>query len=280
MPDASADSNILEVFIMKTMIVDDEKISIEIIKYLARDIAELDIECAFEDAEMALEYLGYNDIDLVILDINMQGMDGIDLGVEIRRKFPDIKIIYITGEMTFPKAAIELRAEAYITKPCTLESLEYAIESARFLSLKKRKRVFARTFGYFDLFVEGKPVMFKSAKAKELLALLIDHQGGTVTSDQIIGTLWEDRPNDITTQSLCSKICKTLEKELRDNGAGDILVTSRGVKYLDTDKFECDLYMLLEGSRKMAKRYIGEYMMEYSWAENKVALLNKYLSIC
>ena len=36
--------------------------------------------------------------------------------------------------------------------------------------------------------------MFKSAKAKELLALLIDRQGGTVTTDQVIGTLWEDRP--------------------------------------------------------------------------------------
>ncbi len=60
----------------------------------------------------------------------------------------------------------------------------------------------ARTFGYFDLFVDERPVMFKSAKAKELLAVLVDRQGGTVTTDQIIGTLWEDRPNDV---SRCKK---------------------------------------------------------------------------
>ena len=119
--------------------------------------------------------------------------------------------------------------------------------------------------------------MFKSGKAKELLAMLVDRQGGTVTTDQIIGTLWEDRPNDVSTQNLCCKICKTLQKELDDNGIGDLLITARGVRSLDISKFDCDLYKMLDGNKHVADRYIGEYMMEYSWAENRAALLDRYL---
>ncbi len=264
---------------MKAIIVDNEKPAAEITKRTACGIKGLDITNIFNDGEAALKYIGNNKIDIAIIDINIQGMSGIDLGYKIKSKMLGVEIIYITKAKAFPMDAINLRAAAYLQKPCTTESLGYAVEMAGILSKRKKKKVFARTFGYFDLFVSGKPVMFKSAKAKELLALLIDRQGGTVTSDQIIGTLWEDRPNDVSTQNLCSKICKTLEKELKDNGAGDILVSSRSVKCLDTDQFECDLYMMLNGDKRAAGRYIGEYMMEYSWAENKAALLDKYLQI-
>ena len=55
-----------------------------------------------------------------------------------------------------------------------------------------------------------------------------------------------------------------------------MLVASRGVRHLDTDKFECDLYKMLEGNKKAADKYIGEYMVEYSWAESRTALLDRY----
>ena len=57
-----------------------------------------------------------------------------------------------------------------------------------------------------------------------------------------------------------------------------MLITPRGVRSLDINKFECDLYKLLDGNKNVADRYIGEYMMEYSWAENRAALLERYLS--
>ena len=38
--------------------------------------------------------------------------------------------------------------------------------------------IFIRTFGYFDVFVDGVPILFRSEKAKELLALLVDRRGG------------------------------------------------------------------------------------------------------
>lgn len=125
--------------------------------------------------------------------------------------------------------------------------------------------------------VDDEPIMFKSHKAKELLALLVDRRGGTVTTDQIIGTLWEERPNDQYTQNLCSKIGKTLEKELKENNIEHILVSARGIKRVNTSEFRCDFYDLVDGDEKAAEKFFGEYMLEYSWAEERMALLSKYI---
>lgn len=263
---------------MKTIIVDDEESAVKVFLYEAAKIPELEIVATFQSGADALNYVENNKIDLAILDVNIDDVDGISLGSKLRKCIPDIMLIYITGFEEYAMDAIKLHAAAYLTKPYSTEELIYAVESARLLSRRKSKRIFARTFGHFDLFVDDKPIMFKSAKAKELLALLIDRQGGTVTTDQIIGTLWEDRPNDVSTQNLCSKVGKTLEKELKHYGVSEILVSSRGVRRVDTDKFDCDLYNLLEGDKKAAEQFIGEYMLEYSWAENRMALLEKYAS--
>ncbi|MDE6714579.1 MAG: PAS domain-containing protein, partial [Lachnospiraceae bacterium] len=56
------------------------------------------------------------------------------------------------------------------------------------------KKVYIRTFGYFDVFVDGAPIAFRSQKAKELFALLVDRRGGFVSSEEAIGFLWEDEP--------------------------------------------------------------------------------------
>ncbi len=262
---------------MKTIVVDDEIVAIKQLLYVAEEIGEIDMKGAFQSPLEALQYISRNEVELAILDIEMPQMDGILLGKELREKNPDIMLIYITTEEKYAMEAIRLHAAGYLLKPYTVEQLQYAVESARLLSKRKKKRISARTFGYFDLFVDEKPVMFKSAKAKELLAYLIDRRGGIVTSEQIINVLWEDRPNDEATQNLCSKVVKTLIKELKENGAERIMVSSRGSKYVDPQYFECDLYDLLEGKSEVKNTYIGEYLLDYSWAENRTAQLDKYM---
>ena len=262
---------------MKSIVVDDEEMALATFMEEAKKISELEVERSFENAEQAIEYVKEKKIDLAVLDIEMYGIDGIHLGNIFRQINPDIMLIYITGHEKYAYEAIKLHAAAYLVKPFSSEQLEYAVESARLLSKRRKRKICVRTFGHFDVFVDENPIMFKSHKAKELLALLVDRRGGTVTTDQIIGTLWEDRPNDSYTQNLCSKIGKTLEKELKENGIEDILVSARGVKRVNTSLFQCDLYDLLDGDVKAAEKFFGEYMLDYSWAEDRMALLSKYI---
>ena len=263
---------------MKVILVDNDQIAVDIFAYESKEIEDLEIVGTFESGVDAYAYVQEHPVDLAVLDTQMGGMDGLALGVLLKRESPDLKIIYITSSDEYAKDAIRLNADGYLTKPYSRGELTFCIESARRKITKRARHIFAKTFGHFDLYVDGQPMMFRSGKAKELLALLIDREGGTVNSDQIIGILWEDRPNDENTQNLCSKIVKTLKKELSDYQIEDLLITNRGIRRINKNRMECDLYQLLEGDERAVGQYMGEYMVEYSWAESRMASLAKFLS--
>lgn len=262
---------------MRMIIVDDDQTAVDIFAYEAKEIEDLEIMGTFDNGEDAYHYVKEHRVDLAVMDVQMEGMDGLALGTLFKRERPDIKIIYITGSDEYAKDAVRLKADGYLTKPYSSGELTFCIEAARQKLVKPVRRIYAKTFGHFDLYVDGQPIMFRSAKAKELLALLIDREGGTVNSDQIIGTLWEDRPNDENTQNLCSKIVRTLKKELAEHQIEDLLITNRGIRCINKELLECDLYQLLAGDEKAAGQYLGEYMMEYSWAESRMASLEKFI---
>ena len=67
------------------------------------------------------------------------------------------------------------------------------------------------------------------------------------------------------------------EKELKENNIEHILVSARGIKRVNTSEFRCDFYDLVDGDEKAAEKFFGEYMLEYSWAEERMALLSKYI---
>lgn len=265
---------------MKVIFVDDEPMAFEVFCHASQGIHGLEIVGSFSNADDAYSYVYRNPVDLAVLDIMMAGMNGLDLGSLLKEKNPDIKLIFVTASQDSMKAALKLQADAYLTKPYSAAVLRFSLESLQQKITKPHegppKRIFAKTFGHFDLYIDDEPVMFHSAKAKELLAYLVDREGGTVYSDQIIGTLWEDRPNDEYTQNLCSKVVSTLRKELSEYHAEDLLIANRGVRRIDTSLFDCDLYQLLRGDEKAIEQYLGEYMLDYSWAESRMASLEKY----
>lgn len=268
---------------MKVIVVDDEEAAVVSFCHDVQGIEDIQIAGMFFDAKEAYRFVQSHEVDLAVLDIQMEGINGIELGQMLKNQCPNLLLLYITASDEYAEDAVRLNADGYLTKPYTKGSLSFAINSAKTKLTHQRERqkvdksksIVAKTFGYFDLYVDGVPHMFRSRKAKELLALLIDREGGTVTTDQIISILWEDRPNDESTQSLCSKICKTLQGELQACGAEKMFISERGIKRVDTKQFECDLYQLLAGDKSAREKYMGEYLMDYSWAEERVPLLDK-----
>ena len=83
--------------------------------------------------QQALETLwNRKDIDIVILDVKMPGMDGLETLTEIKRQRPDLEVILLTGHSTLDTAikGMKLGAFDYLTKPCELEELIEKIEEA------------------------------------------------------------------------------------------------------------------------------------------------------
>ncbi len=262
---------------MKTILIDSELGAMSYFEDRAQKYSYATIIGKFTNGYKALEFIRENEVELVVMDIHMPGMDGIELGKQMREVRPDILFILVSRQEEVFVDVFQFRAVAYLLKPYEDEDVFYAMESAYLLSKRNPKRVFARTFGYFDLFIDGKPMMFKSAKAKELLALLIDRHGGVVDSDQIIATLWNDRPKDEATQSLCSKLCKTLNKELKEYGIEELLISSRSNRSINLDMISCDLYEMLDGNEEARKQYYGEYLTDYEWAEYRNYSLSKFV---
>ena len=130
-----------------------------------------------------------------------------------------------------------------------------------------------RTFGYFDVFVGQKPIAFRNKKSKELLALLVDRQGGFVTSEEAIAFLWEDEPASPVTLARYRKVALRLKNILEEYGISDILESVDGKRRIDPERIHCDLYDYLTGKPEYAQLFKGSYLTNYSWGETTLAAL-------
>lgn len=113
----------------KILIVDDEEVMRDsLLQVLSRE--KYVLECA-ESGSTALESLAEKNFDLVILDLRMPGMDGLQLLDEIRRKHPGIAAIVITGYATLDNAVTSMKKGAcdFLPKPFTPESIRNAVRN-------------------------------------------------------------------------------------------------------------------------------------------------------
>ena len=108
---------------MKLLLVDDEQRFLQTTqKLLTRKGIAAEIA---DSGEKALAVLEEKDIDVVILDVKMPGMDGIEVLREIKQKHPLVEVIMLTGHATLESAVEGLKAgaEDYLMKPCSIDAL-------------------------------------------------------------------------------------------------------------------------------------------------------------
>ena len=95
---------------------------------------------AVNSAPQCLEHLRTDPADVVVTDVQMSGMSGIELCQELRQRYPDLLPIVLTGQGGLETAIAAIRAGAYdfITKPVKVDALAIAVGRAlEHLSLKR-----------------------------------------------------------------------------------------------------------------------------------------------
>ncbi len=113
----------------KILIVDDEE---TIRRTISRILKSDDYEVATaENGVAALEWVAANSPDLVLLDINMPKMDGIEFLKKARKIKADLAVIMLTASMDEQEAlkTMELGASDYITKPVDVQYLLTSVQA-------------------------------------------------------------------------------------------------------------------------------------------------------
>ena len=267
---------------MKIVIVDDERIAAEELYDICLSHNDVNEATVFNNPAEAFDFISQNpDIDIAFLDIEMPVMTGLELARKINSVSGSTKIVFVTGFKEYAYDAYRVNAIGYILKPYDDDSVFQEIEKAgTFIKKAPANEIFVKTFGYFDIFVNKKPVYFSSAKAKEFMALLVERQGGSVSTEQAVATLWPDRDYDESVQSLFRKVLRSLRNSLSDAGILDILIDERNQRSIDTTKFRCDYYDFIENPREFPDTFHGEYMVGYAFAKpTEQKIKNKYYEI-
>lgn len=112
----------------KLLVVDDEG---EICEFLKAFFEERDFEVfTATSGEAALRVVESQKPQLVLLDIQMPGMNGVETLKKIKQKFPSVKVIMVTAVETRERIEEAIRggADNYITKPLSLDYLEKDVQ--------------------------------------------------------------------------------------------------------------------------------------------------------
>ena len=124
---------------MKTLIVDDNKIARTVMTHLASQVKGIEVIGESTNALEAYNFLQEYEIDLVLLDIEMPGMTGLELTKNMGNKNPII--IFTTSKKEYAAEAFDLNVADYIVKPVTLPRFLQAVDKAKQILASNQEEV-------------------------------------------------------------------------------------------------------------------------------------------
>ena len=124
----------------KLVVIDDEYLTIEGIRVMLKRIgADYEMVGSASDGQMALELIEKVRPDVVLVDIRMPGLSGLEVIEHFYRKYPDMVFVLISAykEIEYARKGMELGVHSYVDKPVTMDKLKNTLEKID-EELKKR----------------------------------------------------------------------------------------------------------------------------------------------
>ena len=253
---------------MIAIAVDDEPLMLGALTKAIKASPDITSVADFTSCEGALDFIQSNPVDIAFLDINMRGMGGLSLAEKIQAACLGCRIVFCTGHEEYAIPAFKLHASGYLLKPIDAADVQAEIDNIKGRT-KQEKPLSVKCFGNFEAYVNGQRLSFKRTKTKELLAFLVDRNGAGVTIAQIGVALWED-DKDGKRHNYLHQLLLDLRRSLEVAGVDHILLQSNYAYSVDPEKIDCDYFSYLKTGKP---QFRGEYMSQYSWAENTCGLL-------
>lgn len=222
----------------KVLVVDDEQDILDLVRYhLEREGYQV-VGC--RDGKSALDLVGRDNPDLVILDLLMPGVDGLEVCRRLRRDsaIPIIMLTAKADEMD-KVVGLELGADDYVTKPFSPRELVARVRAIlrRQASTPEEKVLkvgdLTVDFARYQVTVEGREVSL-TAKEIELLRALVEAKGRVLNRDFLLERVWGyDRASEIESRTVDVHVRRLREKLGADARR---IITVKGVGYrFDTE---------------------------------------------
>jgi len=227
----------------KILIVEDEK---DIIKMLEYNLKKEGYRVNYaRDGEDAIDLAVREHPDLILLDLMLPGMDGLEVCKALKKesKTAYIPIIMLTAKSqeSDKVVGLELGADDYITKPFSLRELIARIKAVLRRATEKEKlpEIFQEgdlkiDFAKISVSVKDKPVEL-TAKEFELLKTLLKAKGRVLSRDYLLDTIWGfDHAMEIQTRTVDVHI-RTLRKKIKTASKYVITVKNYGYRFETED---------------------------------------------
>jgi len=266
---------------MNIYAIDDEKLALTaLVRAIEEAVSDATVYSFSKPSEL-IKSLPEIPCDVAFCDIHMPGITGLELAKEIKLVYPKVNIVFVTGYSEYTGEAMGLRASGYVKKPVTREKIEEEMQNLRH-PIEVRddsKKVYVQCFGNFEVFVDGVPVKFSRARAKELFAYLIDRQGASCTMNEVAAVLFEDGDDSKSMKTHLRVIVNALQSALKDAGAKNVIIKEFNKISVNVKAISCDYYTYKASPMDSFNSYRGEYMAQYSWAEATNATILRDLKL-
>jgi two-component system, LytTR family, response regulator len=178
---------------MRVLIVDDEPLAREALQRVLRERPDVDSFEAVGDAVDALARLDAAPYDVLLLDIHMPEVSGLQMADMLKeRKGPAPAIVFVTAFDEHAVAAFEKQAVDYVLKPFAADRVNKALDNARLRSAQERAAVLAEMLPRLETLARPARIAIKSKgrivflSASEILAA--EAEGNYVLLQQRTGT--------------------------------------------------------------------------------------------
>lgn len=125
---------------LNTLLVDDEKVCLDIIRSSLDMFDYVNIVGEVNNGRDVINILQKKDVDLLLLDIEMEGISGFDLAKHIQLVYPEVMVIFLTGHVDFALEGYEYQPVDFLIKPVDILRLEQALAKAREIKYNYSKK--------------------------------------------------------------------------------------------------------------------------------------------
>ena len=254
---------------MVTLVIESDERELNALMGLLGKMPELTEASPFSRPEDALRWARENTFDLAILSVRTDSAALFALARELRAIAPACGLIFCAASGQYAVEAFALHADGYLLRPLQAERLraeiDYLCRKAERGEKKKHDKLLTiRCCGGFEVYDRnGEPVSFRRSRSRELLALLVDRRGMSITSKEICAIFWEDDgEQDRKNMAHLWQLFSELNRALRQAGAEGVVRRSGANHFVDMALLDCPD---LEQGRKNRDELC--YMVGYSWAD-------------